>query len=250
MPRFLKILEQQLRLIPQEPRKWKHAIAWPLKTVRKYRQAVSLSRIVVADDFDQKHGTETSQRVHWTDVSLPSANWIYATSYLPTPSGLLAEIIGGLDIELDRLTFVDLGSGKGRVLLMASQFPFVRIVGVELSPELNAIAQRNVRAYQGEQQCRAIDLVCADFAKYEFPREPLFLFLYNPALPLLAKTLAANLMRSLAECPREMWILYVTPSEVFDQEKDLALVRSGESGGHPYRLYCRRKEAGRGRGTA
>ena len=245
MPQFLKIIEQQVRLVPQSGsilKSFKRALILPFEAVRKYRQSVVCTDIVVNDDFDQEHGTETSLRVHVTDLNIAQPNWIHASPYFPTPSRLLAEIlhsVANIDLasRLKNLTFIDLGCGKGRVLLMASQLPFKKIVGVELSQELSATAERNIKVYQGVQLCGDIEVRTMDFTEYKFPDDPLFVFLYNPASLALSQVLARNLMRSIAKHPREVWILYVTPHEVFENESTLEKVRSGECLGHPYNLY-------------
>ena len=48
-----------------------------------------------------------------------------------------------MNIEHDRFTFVDFGAGKGRVLMMACEYPFKQVIGVELSRKLHATASRN-----------------------------------------------------------------------------------------------------------
>jgi hypothetical protein len=83
-----------------------------------------------------------------------------------------------------------------------------------------------------------------DFTEFEFPEEPLFVFLYNPASLHLTNVVARNLMRSLNKRPRELWILYVTPhQEVFDSENTLNKVRTGEFLTHPYCLYSNAESA-------
>ena len=73
----------------------------------------------------------------------------------------------------DGFTFIDLGSGKGRTLLMASSFPFRRIIGMELLEELNAIASQNIARYHSdEQRCFAIESHAGDARYFEFPAEP------------------------------------------------------------------------------
>ena len=62
--------------------------------------------------------------------------------------GLLASI----DLGDHDLTFIDLGSGKGRAVLLASLYPFRRLIGVEFSPELTEVARLNVQAVSS---CRA-----------------------------------------------------------------------------------------------
>src|SRR6266849_6481339 len=90
-------------------------------------------------------------------------------------------MISSLPIEFDQFTFVDLGSGKGRTLLMASEYPFMRIVGVELIAELHRAAQQNIREYRSPtQRCVQIEALIADAREFELPEEPLVLYLFNP----------------------------------------------------------------------
>jgi len=74
---------------------------------------------------------------------------------------------------------VDLGSGKGRVVLMASQRPFARVVGIERGRLLHWRATRNLERFRGEQAVQP-ELVRADVLEAPLPTGPLVLFLYNP----------------------------------------------------------------------
>jgi hypothetical protein len=179
----------------------------------------------VQDEFDQLHGIETSKRVHLTDLKIDSPNWIYADGYWPTPPEVFHEALAGLSSQYEKLTFIDFGSGKGRVLLMASEYPFRKIIGVEFASELHNIAQQNISRYQSAtQKCRDITTICADFTQFSIPPEPLFLFLYNPSSQEITAGLANNIARSLKEHPRELWVFYVTPAyDVFESGNPLAL---------------------------
>ncbi len=172
----------------------------------------SYERPAVQDEFDLQYGVETSTRVHPTDLKIDSPNWIYAGGYWPTPTEVVREALSGLPIRYEDFVFVDFGSGKGRVLLQASDLPFRRIVGVEFSSELHKIAVSNIRRYKSDsQKCFEIEPVCMDFTQFEIPREPLVAFLYNPSSEAITATLATNIARSLIENPRELWVIYVTP---------------------------------------
>jgi SAM-dependent methyltransferase len=117
-----------------------------------------------------------------------------------------------LPFELDQFTFVDLGSGKGRTLLLASQYPFRKIVGVELIEELHRVAEKNIREYQdAEQRCRQIESVLGDARAYEFPLEPTVLYLFNPFPERALVEVLDRLGKSLAEFPRAIWIVYHNP---------------------------------------
>src|SRR5690606_37629429 len=92
--------------------------------------------------FDARFGTDTSaptfERNQKTSVHF----------YVPTTASIIYEIIGSLDLHPNEFTFVDMGSGKGRALLVASEFAFKKIVGIEISDELHRIAERNVELFK------------------------------------------------------------------------------------------------------
>jgi hypothetical protein len=109
-------------------------------------------------------------------------------------------------------TFIDIGSGKGRTLLMASDYPFRRILGVELLPALHHIAQENIRKYTSpSQQCFAIESICGDARHFEFPPDPTVLYLFNPLPGTGLLDLLNNLEQSLREHPRPIYLLYHNP---------------------------------------
>jgi|KBSSwiStaDraftv2_1062776.scaffolds.fasta_scaffold17739_9 SAM-dependent methyltransferase len=112
---------------------------------------------------------------------------------------------------LDGYTFVDLGSGMGRAVLVASEFPFRRIVGVEIAPELHAIAGRNVRRYRGRQQCRDVQLVQLDALRYDPPSEATVFFFNFPFREAFMTTVVGNIERSLGRHPRRAFLVFVNP---------------------------------------
>jgi Putative methyltransferase len=117
-----------------------------------------------------------------------------------------------LEIDFRKFVLVDIGSGKGRVLLMASDYPFRKIIGVELLPELCRVAQENIRKYHSDsQRCFAIEAVCGDTSDFVFPPEPMVLYLFNPLPEAGLVKLLANLERSLLGNPRPVFVLYHNP---------------------------------------
>lgn len=122
----------------------------------------------------------------------------------------LRKIIAALG-PVDAYTFVDLGSGMGRAVLVASEFPFRRIVGVEIAPELHAIACRNLRRYRGPQHCRDIHLVQLDALRYE-PSSGETVFFFNfPFREAFMTRVVGNIERSLETHPRPAFLVFVNP---------------------------------------
>ena len=158
-------------------------------------------------DWDFRVDT-TSATVGWHDRFLG----LLHSPYQPSDPALFHEILASLQVDLREFTFIDVGSGKGRVLLMAADYPFRRILGLELLPELNRVAQENLRKYQSAaQQCFNIESVCADARTFVIPPEPIVLYLFNPLPESGLLQLLNNLEHSLKECPRKVYVLYHNP---------------------------------------
>ena len=79
----------------------------------------------------------------------------HAVHYEATSFGKFSRAMEILAPRYEGFTFVDLGSGKGRVLLLAALRPFRRVIGVEISASLHTRAQANVEALRGAIRVRA-----------------------------------------------------------------------------------------------
>lgn len=170
------------------------------------------SRFGDADyDWDYRVNT-TSGAVGWRDRLLGT----FYSLYQPTEPAQFREMIEALqqkrNLNLDEFTFIDLGSGKGRTLLMASDYPFRRILGVELLPSLHQIAQENLSLFRNDsQRCFRLESVCADATAFALPEEPLVLYLFNPFLEAGVRRTVENLKISLQQHPRPTYVLYHNP---------------------------------------
>lgn len=189
-------------------------------------------------DYDWDHRVNTtSAAVGWRDRLLG----VFHSPYQPTESVLFREMIAALCenacIDLSEFVFVDLGSGKGRTLLMASDYPFRRIVGVELLPALDEIAKQNLNGYHGEsQKCFAIESVCGDATEFPFPSESTVLYLFNPFPEAGMRRVIGNLERSLQAHPRAVYVLYHNPllERVLGESAALKKI----CGTHQYAVYA------------
>ena len=121
-------------------------------------------------DYDWDHRVNTtSATVSWRDRLLGE----FHSAYQPTEPALFREMMesmSSLEIEFQDFTFIDVGSGKGRVLLMAADYPFRRILGIELLADLHRVAQANIQAYKAEsQRCFDVESAAADARGFAFP---------------------------------------------------------------------------------
>ncbi len=186
----------------------------PVHLIKEYGRARSLRPEAGQSEFDLAHGVDTEGEFGgWTylsDLEIASPNWIEGVNYTPIEPQRFERVLASLDIAFEDFTFIDFGSGKGRALLLASEFPFKRIIGLEFSPELHQIAQENVRHYRSEQQrCRDIESINVDFVAFPLPAEPLVLFFFDPCHLRVLAEVVARIGQSLLASPRPLYIAYV-----------------------------------------
>ncbi len=162
--------------------------------------------------FDWRHRVRTCGDAKLEVLTILGGNARHGVFYHPTRPKLVFAVLESLDIDYERYHFVDLGSGKGRVLLIASEFPFQEICGVEFARELHEIACENIRRYRSSsQKCKKIRSIHGDAAAFELPARPLVLYLANPFGPGVLVPVLRNLQRSLERDPRDVILLYAAP---------------------------------------
>ena len=84
------------------------------------------------------------------------------------------------DVRADDV-FADLGSGKARVVVEAARrYPFRRVIGVELSPELTAVAARNLEAQRERLRCTDVQLLNMNAVDWTPPDDLSIVYLFNP----------------------------------------------------------------------
>ena len=167
-----------------------------LSAIGSVRLTALLDQVVDRAFFDLRHNVNTGG----------------AGTLAPSPARTVRSLIGALPIAHEDHVFIDMGSGKGRALLVAAEFPFKRCVGVERSRALHEVALTNVRTYRnGARRCHFIEPRCLDAAEFAFPDEPSVIYLFNPFPRPVMERIAENLERSFLRAPRPITIVYVHP---------------------------------------
>jgi SAM-dependent methyltransferase len=173
--------------------------------------------------FDLKYGTDTGGYLSPDELrcgtAKDAASDALNNGYSAVAPSVFREAIrrwrDSLPSHVARLkaySFVDVGAGKGRALLLASGLPFRKVIGVELNQELARIARRNSLAWNHSKKAHAaIRVLGQDATQFRWPRAPLLVFLNNP----FECELIAKLVGSLADVARAgpglVDILYVNP---------------------------------------
>jgi SAM-dependent methyltransferase len=139
-------------------------------------------------------------------------NLEYATHYEATPLADAARIFEALPIPPENAGFVDIGSGMGRIVLLAARLPFRQVLGIELSGALHAVAQDNLAAFpESERRCRDVRLKRSDAATARYPSGDLVVYLYNPFRAAVLEPVIARLLTR--DPAHELVVAYHTPLE-------------------------------------
>jgi predicted RNA methylase len=164
--------------------------------------------------FDFAHGVKTKgiislDRLTMVGESRPDCYWYVATALAVVEEAM--DALGRLRIPWQRTVFVDLGSGKGRVLLCAARLPFKAILGVEFSNDLHDQALRNVASFRRSHRSPPIECLRQDAATFQYPDEDLVIFMFNPFGTPVLQPVLDNLRCFVNNTKRSVHIVYVYP---------------------------------------
>lgn len=165
--------------------------------------------------FDAAYGTDTGGLVWGESLEQPrspdAAYW--ATGYYGISPSAFTQALERLDLDWPQFTFVDVGCGKGRAMLLALRFPFRQVLGVELSPALVSVAQANIAGFSApwrQAQVR-VEAQIGDATAFPVPSGPVVFFLYHPFAAPLMKRFLAHVLEAAQSEPRDMVFLYANP---------------------------------------
>lgn len=175
--------------------------------------------------FDLEFGVRTSGLIAGRHLVSGNPNDRHSTAYY----GIAPSVFRSMLVRwrrcrpvahMDEFTFVDLGAGMGRAVLLAAEYPFRAVIGVELHPTLARIARRNMAVWRGLVRARApMRLVCIDAGEFDPPPGPCVAFLFNPFGGPVLRRVLARWVRAFAERKGQLDLLYV------NNEQEQAILR-------------------------
>lgn len=183
-----------------------------------------LAAVQARHPFDVRYGVETDgliwgEQMAWgeavrTEAGRAGAFW--ATGYYGVAPSVFWAVLDRLALDWERYSFVDIGCGKGRALLLALRYPFRRAVGVELSPELAAVAQRNLLQMRAPWRLDVpAEAFAGDATSFQLPDGPALLYFYHPFAAPVMRTFLEHVRREAGRrgsgAADEIYLLYMNP---------------------------------------
>ncbi len=190
------------------------------------RRAARVGMPPQLDPFDEKYGTDTGgiREIRTLDAAtLPSA--CYAVRYGPSGEEGVRASLEKLNIDPSRFTFIDFGSGKGRVLLIAAGLPFMAVFGIEFSRELHETAVQNISRFPPHLiSAGTVASRCEDAASFPLPPSNLVCYFHNPFGPPVLSKIVARL-EAHRDAGYRILVIYLDPRhrEIFERTGKFAI---------------------------
>ncbi len=201
------------------------------------------SVVSVLEDFyfEMKYGISTSRIVKREDLDISAASKEHSQEYKPSRIRHFRLLIKNLNLP-ENSVFVDMGSGMGRVLLMASLYKFKHITGVEISSRLCEIAGNNIKIFKKKlKRPLYIEIVNVDVLKYRIKNDENVFYFYNPFDNYVMEIIIERVMKSIAENPRKVWFILnnFTPfSDMIENKFKLPAIKKFIYGGTEIAVYA------------
>ena len=164
--------------------------------------------------FDLRHGVDTTTPQDLDLLDVPESARKEAVQYQGADPKLVLELFDLLSPERKNATFVDYGCGKGRVLVLAAQHGFKKLIGVEFSPELSLICDRNLSRASGLLANTQISINTIDAALFIPPHGPVLAFFYNPFSGATLAAVVQQLRSKALQSADPVTIVYVNPCNI------------------------------------
>ena len=158
--------------------------------------------------LERRFGVSTSEHVDFDELGYEGTDrFRYEPSgWLSFPLALPRHHVRPDDV------LVDLGCGKGRVVIQAAAYPLRRVIGVEVSEQLLEVARRNVAHNDGRLRAE-VELVQADALEWEIPDDVTIVYMFNPFLGELFSQVIDRLAAFAERSGRPLRLIYVNPEE-------------------------------------
>ncbi len=176
------------------------------------RRKAALVRKMEEEDvaWDMRFGVETSGDASLEAAGVSGYNAIRGNgTYRPINESFFASGISKIGEDWSKFSFVDYGSGKGKALMLAAEFPFQEIVGIEYAPGLHEVATRNLSRYKSpSQKCNKLRAKMGDALNFIQPKTPLLCFFFNPFDEATFTKVVENIKRDWQSNPRPIILYY------------------------------------------
>ena len=166
---------------------------------------------------EKKYGLDSLKIDRLKSISVKGENLGHASIYQACNYYVLEKGFNFLKTIPTNHQFVDFGSGKGRVLVVAAYYGFKRITGIDFAKALCQEAAANIQGKKLLFPKTQFNIVNDDVVHYPIEKGQDVFFFFNPFDEVIMLQVTRNLLSSFKQYPRKMHVMYANPvhKEIF-----------------------------------
>lgn len=166
---------------------------------------------------ERKYGIHTTKLNDLKRLSIKGDNLNHAELYQGANYYLLEKVFDHLQTIEANQNLIDFGCGKGRVLAVAAYYGFKKITGIDFAKELCEEARKNIAPVQQRFPGKIFNVIHANAVDYKMEDDTNVFFFFNPFDKVVMLAVVKNILASLKENPREVFVVYLNPvhKEIF-----------------------------------
>lgn len=193
------------------------------------------------DLFDILNGIDTS-RVSKSELFGENSDFEYCNLHVPTFTSrikLALKTLIKLNEGVLNFNFIDLGSGKGKVLILAHKMGFKKIFGVEISSNLNKICKKNLK----KMKIYNVEVLEQDASTLKILPENSVFYFYNSFEKQILDKVLDNIYQSLKKQKKKCYIICIDLKSLVDykkfqlDDKKFKLKYNNDAGSNPFSIY-------------
>jgi hypothetical protein len=196
----------------------------PERLAKDYREFLLWLHANVLDSaIERLFFVPTKGQVPLSGLRVRGNNRASGHDYKPTPYLIFKWALAAIeDEDIGRLSFVDYGAGKGRVMLLAAQYPFTAVGGIEFAAELHDNATMNIAQFpRSRMKCRNVECALDDVVDIKTLDGEAVHYFFNPFAPEIFAEVLKGIVASYHNRPRRLYVILV------DMEADELMHKTG-----------------------
>jgi|TARA_B100000315_G_scaffold248463_1_gene278380 SAM-dependent methyltransferase len=157
--------------------------------------------------------SKTGRIVRLDELNVDGSVSDHGHMYVPCPYYFIYQAFKKISVYIQGATFIDYGCGLGRVLFIATRYPFRRIIGIEASPNLSQEAVDNLTEFYARKSLKTPEweIVQHDATTYAVPEDATVFFFNDPFDETVMNPVISRICNSQDKAPRDIFAVYVNP---------------------------------------
>lgn len=180
--------------------------------------------------YELKFRSRSYHQIEPNDIDANSGVRAHSSPYLPSAYYSARQAFSQITPHFESSGFVDYGSGFGRALLFASQFPFQKIIGVEISKYMAEQARYTLSRYyrRTHKISPEWEIRIEDAREFEVPDDSTVFYFYDPFDSVIMESVLDRIEESIERTARRVFLIYIAPIQrhLFDERSYHVVGRS------------------------